>query len=527
VLKYGIEICEGLEKAHKIGVIHRDLKPGNVMLTKMGAKLMDFGLAKATAVNASPASSSLTATLNRPEGSHPLTAQGTIVGTFPYMSPEQVEGKEADARSDIFALGTVLYEMASGKRAFGGRTAASTVAAILASEPPPISSIQPMSPPALDQVVRTCLAKDPDERFQSTHDLKLQLKWIAEGGSKAGVPTSVVGQRRRRQKLVFWLALAGWVVAVAGIFATGYYVRRLAEEQRPVRAEIEMPPGTDIEIGRGLSLALSPDGRRLAIVASGDKGSALWVRDLASGKGEALPGTEGAIYPFWSPDSRMLGFFSAGKLRTIAASGGPVQILCDAPDGRGGAWSPRGMIIFTPNIEELLYRVPEAGGTPVAITKPGQPGFTHRNPMFLPDGKHFLFINHARMSIGSGALYAGSLDGGEPRLVAERASNPGYAHGYLLFVRDGNLLAQHFDADALQVSGNPIPVAQQIETWVQKDLGNFSVSETGMLIYRLRHPGDSRFAWRNLAEIARRSLGTSSPELNARCSSHRMQRSWR
>src|ERR1022692_1516221 len=204
VLKYGIEICEGLERAHKTGVIHRDLKPSNVMLTKSCAKLMDFGLAKAAPSIASP-SSSLTMTLSTPAGSHPLTAQGTVVGTFQYMSPEQLEGNEADARSDIFALGAVLYEMATGKRAFEGKTTASVIAAVLAAEPQPISVIQPMSPPALDRVVKTCLAKDPDERFQSVHDVKLQLKWIAEGGSQAGVPVQIGTRRKKSEKLAWSL----------------------------------------------------------------------------------------------------------------------------------------------------------------------------------------------------------------------------------------------------------------------------------------------------------------------------------
>ncbi|MGB8011412.1 MAG: serine/threonine-protein kinase, partial [Terriglobales bacterium] len=200
VVKYGIEICEGLEKAHKSGVVHRDLKPGNIMLTKSGAKLMDFGLAKATLAQAPP-SSSLTMTISGPSAGQPLTAQGMVLGTFQYMAPEQLEGKEADARSDIFALGAVLYEMASGRRAFMGKSQASIVAAILASDPQPISAVQPMSPPALDRVVRTCMAKDPEERWQTAHDVKLQLQWIAEAGSQAGVPAPVAARRKTSQRV--------------------------------------------------------------------------------------------------------------------------------------------------------------------------------------------------------------------------------------------------------------------------------------------------------------------------------------
>src|SRR5271154_6491561 len=205
VLKYGIDICEGLEKAHKNGVIHRDLKPGNIMLTKSGAKLMDFGLAKATLAQAPPASS-LTMTISGPSAGQPLTAQGMVLGTFQYMSPEQLEGKDAASRSDIFALGAVLYEMASGRPAFTGKSQASIVASILASDPQPISAVQPMSPHALDRVVTTCMAKDPDERWQTAHDVKLQLRWISEGGSQAGVPAPVAARRRLSQNLAWTVA---------------------------------------------------------------------------------------------------------------------------------------------------------------------------------------------------------------------------------------------------------------------------------------------------------------------------------
>jgi len=276
VLKYGIEVCDGLEKAHKTGVTHRDLKPGNVMLTKAGAKLMDFGLAK-TAATSAPPSSSLTMTLSGPSADQPLTARGTVVGTFQYMSPEQLEGKEADARSDIFALGAVLYEMATGKRAFTGKTQASIVAAILASEPQPISVVQPMSPPALDRVVSTCLAKDPDERFQSIHDLKVQLKWIAEGGSKAGVPAPVSARRKNRERMlwgVLALLLAGYVALAAIHFG------QTKTERQVIHAYIPPPEkSTFAFVGDHTGpLMISPDGTRLVFACPGSG----WKADVVA-----------------------------------------------------------------------------------------------------------------------------------------------------------------------------------------------------------------------------------------------------
>ncbi len=502
VLKCGIEIAEGLEKAHRSGIVHRDLKPGNIMLTKSGAKLMDFGLAKASAV--APISG-MTATFATPEASHPLTAVGMVVGTFQYMSPEQVEGKEADSRSDIFALGAVLYEMATGKRAFSGKSHASIVAAILASEPQPISAVQPMSPPALDRVVKGCLAKDPDERWQTAHDVKLQLQWIAEGGSQAGIPAPV-SKRRRLSHNVAWVVAA--VCALAAIGLAVPWIFRSAPVVHPMRVSILSPADNSF---KPFDIAISPDGSKFAFAAVDKNGKTqLWVRAMDSESAQPLAGTDGAQFPFWSPDSQTIGFFADGKMKRLEASGGGLQVLADATTPRGGTWNQDGVILFSPGAAGGLSRVSASGGTVEQVTTldPKKNEDSHRWPCFLPDGQHFVFLVRSGLTTGAAQLYGSSLGSKDKTLIVDSGGRPGCAQpGYLLFVRGSNLMAQHFDQKRLQLSGNPTPVVEQLGRDYTFSAA-YTVSRNGMMVAHNGGVSTSVLTWYDRTGKAGNVLGT-------------------
>jgi eukaryotic-like serine/threonine-protein kinase len=500
LLRIGIEIADALNKSHRQGIVHRDLKPGNIMLTKSGAKLLDFGLAKTVAPLAGDISSSPTASqpLGRSPSGQALTREGSIVGTFQYMSPEQLEGKEADERSDIFSFGAVLYEMSTGKKAFEGKSQASLIAAILEHEPAPLSEVRPTAPAALDRIIRTCLAKNPEDRFQSAHDLKLQLEWIRAGGSQgssSAAPAVTLPNRPTRRR---WIAIVGGALGIALVagFVAMHFAAPPAPDAPTMRFTIPAPENS----GYGSSLAISPNGRLLAFVATEGGKELLWIRPLDSLEGHALNGTAGASLPFWSPDSSAIGFFAENKIKKIDLSTGAIEELCDATDSRGGAWGADGTILYGPDSRSAMWGCSAGKRSPVALTAldRSKAETSHRWPWFLPDGRHFLyFARTGGKPIDS--VYAASLDSPERKFILEASSGVAYvAPGYLLFVRGRTLFAQAFDARKLELRGEAVPIAEGVEPTGEvgpSAYGPFSASGNGVLVYRTGANDLSQLTW--------------------------------
>jgi serine/threonine-protein kinase len=502
-LRYASEIADALDTAHRHGVIHRDLKPGNAMLTKSGAKLLDFGLAKLRETQVDKAAEPLS---RMPTQARPLTEEGKIVGTYPYMAPEQLEGKQTDARTDIFAFGAVLHEMVTGQRAFQGESRASLIAAILSSDPRPITELQPMTPPLLDRVVKRCLKKEPDERWQSAADLADELRWIAEGHSQAGLSAAASGPAGKWGRpwglVVGVLAIA--VLAVAMAFWGG--PRSLEPTPSQARLHLSLPDGHEIGAAFSPPFVLSPDGSQLLFL-SGRRGEdhQLHLRAINGFEARPLPDTEGAYVPFFSPDGRWVGYFSGGKLRKRSLAGGAPVTICDAPQLLAGAsWGPDDSIVFA-SAGSGLMKVSAKGGSPEPQTTLQQGEIQHWWPQFLPDGKAVVFTADTTSGFRPAIV---SLETGEHRVLEELGDGTAARYvptGHVVYAERGRLLAVPFDPARLEVKGTPRSVLDGVRVSSTSGLAYFAVSNTGTLTYL---PGRQAEVERQLVLVDRQGVGT-------------------
>jgi len=488
-LDIGVQIAEGLAAAHEKGVVHRDIKPENIMIRKDGiAQIMDFGLAKL-------------------RGASRLTKEGSTVGTAGYMSPEQVQGQETDHRSDIFSLGVLLYEMLTSQLPFKGVHETAIAYEIVNVDSPPMSSLKHEISPELDVIVLECLEKDPKERTQSASQVAVDLKRYRRESSRSRVsrftgtrpvqpgPSGVAQDPRSeeapsfsRKALPLSRPLAAGLALM--ILFAGYGLSMLVGSEEPgtgiIRASIGTPPGVRYFDALGGHSAISPDGSMIVFggVDSADN-TLLWIRRLDNEEARVLVNTENAIYPFWSPDGKSIGYFSEGKLKTISSAGGPVLTLADAPFGRGATWSSNGTIVFCPALQDPnLYAVSASGGpTRVVASFDSSGRFYPRFPSFLPDGEHFLF---AMVSVGvanQSNVFVASLNGDETAKILDDASNPLYSKGTLLFYRQGIIMGQPFDPESRSLSGKPVSLQGNVNAWAPRAKSDFSSSTNGILLY--------------------------------------------
>ena len=486
-LAYAIALASALDRAHRSGIVHRDIKPGNVIVSRSVVKLLDFGLAKA--------SSPVTFVDKSAEPATQLTTSGLIVGTVQYMAPEQIEGGTIDARTDIFSFGVLLYEMVSGKKAFEGETAASLIAAILEREPPRLSVVQPLVPAALDRIVATCLAKDPDDRWQSARDLMRALQWMRDSGT-AAAPSPPATSRRM---LPLWpgLALAIAVAGVAGVAGWILSPRPIAGVT-DVRFSIYPAPASSFATPPASSVspqfALSPDGRHLVFVATSDGRNRLWVRTLNAVALRVLPATEEASYPFWSPDSRSLGFFSQGKVKVVRLDGSVPEVKADSSrDTRGGAWFADGTMLMTRDASGGLLRLTNGGTQPVFATT-SQPGFMiDRFPWVLADGRNFVF-GHRNSDPNLRGLYLSNLGERTRTRLTDGEWSPVVVHDHLLFLRGRTLMAQPLDLSNRRLTGEPLVLLERVGSTTTGYMG-VSVSHTGSLAYAEPWPTSGAVSW--------------------------------
>jgi len=512
VLRIGAQVADALDKAHRKGLVHRDLKPGNIVLTKNGAKLLDFGLALARGAGAV---SDLTSS---PTMARPLTREGTILGTFHYMAPEQLEGKEADARSDLWALGATLYEMATGKRPFEGASQVSLISSIMKDKPRPLVELQPTSPAALDRLIHECLAKDPEDRRQSAGDFKRELDWIAQGGPSGVATVQPESRASKGRSVAVLVTLAATVAGGAGFFV-GLRGNRPPESPR-VSFLIPAPEGSRFRFAiddDGVNLAppaLSSDGRRIVFGALDGQGRRmLYLRPVDGFTAQPIAGTEDGRCPFWSPDGASIGFSSNGKLRRLSLSGGPAVALADSTNARGGAWSRKGTILFAPTANSAIFQVPESGGTVSQVTFPDPriPDISHRWPSFLPDGEHFLFLvwtNASNLRDASGGIFVGSTRARQVTRIEKSPSNAAYVRGRLVFSRERTLVTAPFDLRALKIAGETTSSGEQVQWDPATGLGVFTASDSGSLAYRESGPNaDSRLVWHDRGGTQGDSVG--------------------